>query len=290
MPTTARHRPRRYPSDTTIAEWALLEPLLPIEACQTKTGGHPEKWPRRQVVDAIRYLVDNGAKWRSLPADFPPWQTVYGFFARWNRAGLVTFIRDQLRRHIRTGKGRCPFPVTLIVDSQSVKAASTVGRDSRGYDAGKKINGRKRHLVVDTLGLPVMITVTAGDVRDEIIARDLLWRLRLTHPQITQVWADSAYARDLLPAWTADQLWLSLRPVLRPKGTRGFVVLPRRWKVERSLGWIMNARRNARDYERLPQHAEAHLNWAFITLMTRRLTRKGPRTPSWTKKPRPTDS
>ncbi|WP_158708919.1 transposase [Streptomyces sp. NRRL S-920] len=117
---------------------------------------------------------------------------------------MVTFIRDQLRRHIRTDKGRCPFPVMLIVDSQSVKAASTVGRDSRGYDAGKKINGRKRHLVVDTLGLPVMITVTAGDVRDEIIARDLLWRLRLTHPQITQIWADSAYARDLLPAWTAE--------------------------------------------------------------------------------------
>nr|WP_106977078.1 transposase [Streptomyces sp. NRRL S-920] len=124
--------------------------------------------------------------------------------ARWNQAGVVTFIRDQLRRHIRTDKGRCPFPVMLIVDSQSVKAASTVGRDSRGYDAGKKINGRKRHLVVDTLGLPVMITVTAGDVRDEIIARDLLWRLRLTHPQITQIWADSAYARDLLPAWTAE--------------------------------------------------------------------------------------
>lgn len=111
MPTAARYRPRRYPSDTTIAEWALLEPLLPIEASQIKTGGHPEKWPRRQIVDAIRYLVDNGTKWRALPADFPPWQTVYGFFARWNRAGVVTFIRDQLRRRIRTDKGRCPFPV-----------------------------------------------------------------------------------------------------------------------------------------------------------------------------------
>lgn len=109
MPTAVRHRPRRYPSDTR------------------------EVAPR-QIVDAIRYLVDNGAKWRSLHADFPPWRTVYGFFARWNRAGVVTFIRDQLRCHIRTSKGRCPFPVTLIVDSQSVKAASTVGRDSRGYD------------------------------------------------------------------------------------------------------------------------------------------------------------
>ncbi|WP_353938344.1 IS5 family transposase [Streptomyces ficellus] len=282
-------RPCRYPSDTSVAEWALIEPLLPVPACRTKTGGHPEKWPRRDIVDAIRFIVDNGAKWRALPADFPPWQTVYGFFWRWNRAGMVAFIHDQLRRRIRTDKGRCSFPVTLIVDSQSVKAASTVGKDSRGYDAGKKINGRKRHIVVDTLGLPVMITVTPGDARDEIIARDLLWRLRLTHPQITQVWADSAYSRDLLPNWAADHLWLTLRPVIRPKGTKGFVVLPRRWKVERSIGWIMNARRNCRDYERLPQHSEAHLNWAFITLMTRRLARKGHRTDSWTKKNRPAD-
>lgn len=115
--------------------------------------------------------------------------------------------------------------------------------------------------------------------------RDLLWRLRHTHPQVTLIWADSAYARDLLPSWSADHLWSSLRPVLRPKGTRGFVVLPRRWKVERSIGWIMNARRN--DYEPLPQHAEVHLNWAFITLMTRRLTRTGPHTDSRTKKAGP---
>ena len=120
MPTAARRR--RYPSDTSVAEWALLEPLLPVPACQTKTGGHPEKWPRREIVDGIRYIVDNGAKWRALPADFPPWETVYGFFWRWNRAGIVTYIRDQLRRRIRTGKGRYPHPVTLIVDSQSVKA------------------------------------------------------------------------------------------------------------------------------------------------------------------------
>ncbi|MFB8087359.1 hypothetical protein [Streptomyces sp. NPDC055992] len=115
--------------------------------------------------------------------------------------------------------------------------------------------------------------------------RDLLWRLRLTHPQITQVWADSAHSRSQLPNWTAYRLWLTLRPVLGPKGTKGFVVLPRRWKVERSIGWIMNARRNCRDYERLPQHSEAHLNWAFTTHMTRRLSRKGSRTNSWTKKP-----
>ncbi|WP_392972884.1 transposase [Streptomyces sp. LN245] len=178
-------------------------------------------------------------------------------------AGVVTSIRDQLRRRIRTGRGRCPHPVTLIVDSQSVKGASTVGRNSRGYDAAKKINGRKRHITVDTLGLPVMITVTPADVQDRDAARDVFWRLRLTQPQITQVWADRGYAGG-----ARERLWFTLRVVSRLKGTKGFVVLPRRWKVERTIGWCMNARGNARDHERLPQHSEAHLNWALITMMT----------------------
>ncbi len=198
---------------------------------------------------------------------------------------MVTYIRDQLRRRIRTGKGRCPHPVTLIVDSQSVKGASTVGKNSRGYDAAKKINGCKRHITVDTLGLPVMITVTPADVQDRDAARDVFWRLRLTQPQITQVWADRGYAGDLVD-WARERLWLTLRIVSRPKGTKGFVVLPRRWKVERTIGWCMNARRNARDYERLPQHSEAHLNWALITTMTRRLSRKRSAS-SWGKAPEP---
>ncbi|MER5603675.1 IS5 family transposase [Streptomyces sp. NPDC002265] len=265
-------RRRRYPSDATVAEWALLEPLLPIPACQTKTGGRPEKWPRREIVDAIRYIVDNGAKWRALPSDFPPWETVYGFFARWSRAGAVAWIRDQLRRRIRTNLGRCPYPVTLIVDSQSVKAADTVSKATRGYDAGKKINGRKRHIAVDTKGLPMMIMVTPADMTDRDAAREMLFRLRITHPQITQVWADSAYAGQLVD-WAEHRLHLTLRTVTRPRGAKGFVVLPRRWKVERTLGWIMHARRNVRDYERLPQHSEAHLTWSLITLMTRRLGR-----------------
>ncbi|MFJ9968349.1 IS5 family transposase [Streptomyces avermitilis] len=283
---SAASRRRRYPSDTSVAEWALLESLLPVPACQSKTGGHPEKWPRRVIVDAIRYIVDNGARQRREVAGaacgFPPWETVHGFFWRWNRAGVVTYIRDQLRRRIRTGKGRCPHPVTLIVDSQSVKAASTVGKSSRGYDAAPKINGRKRHITVDTLDLPVMITVTPADIQDRDAARDVFRRLRLTQPQITQVWADRGYAGDLVD-WARERLWLTLRIVSRPKRAKGFVVLPRRWKVERTIGWCMNARRNARDYERLPQHSEAHLNWALITMMTRRLTRKNP-SAGWTKR------
>ncbi|MEU3208891.1 transposase, partial [Streptomyces cyaneofuscatus] len=137
MPTPRR---RRHPSDTTAAEWPLLQPLLPVPACQTKKGGRPEKHPRREIVDAIRYITDSGAKWRALPADYPPWETVYGVLARWNRAGAISSIRDQLRRRLRTGLGRCPYPVTLIVDSQSVKAAETVSKATRGNDAGERIN------------------------------------------------------------------------------------------------------------------------------------------------------
>ncbi|WP_264086287.1 IS5 family transposase [Streptomyces marincola] len=235
-------------------------------------------------MDAIRYIVDNGAKWRALPADFPPWETVYAVFARWNRAGVVAWIRDQLRRRIRTGAGRCPYPVTLIVDSQSVKGAFTVGQASRGYDAGKKINGRKRHIAVDTLGLPEMITVTPAEHdRPGSRPRTPLAPSPHSPPQLTQVWADSAYVGQLV-TWAGERRCLALRTVSRPRGTKGFVVLPRRWRVERTIGWLMNARGNVRDYERLPQHSEAHLTWALITLMTRRLTRKGTR-PNWSKKP-----
>lgn len=149
-----------------------------------------------------------------------------------------------------------------------------MSRATHGFDPAKMINGRKRHLAVDTKGFPVMIMVTPADMRDRDAARELLWRLRLMHPKITQVWADSAYAGQLV-IWAEDLLHMTLKTVSRPKGAKGFVVLPRRWRVERTLGWIMNTRRSARDYERLPQHSEAHLNWSLITLTSRRLTRKG---------------
>lgn len=155
-------RERRYPSDTTDHEWALIGPLLPLPASETARGGRPEKHPRREIVDAIRYVVDTGCKWRALPADFPPWRTVWGFMARWAAAGVISQIRDVLVGQIRREMGRGPRAVATIIDSQSVKAASTVGKDSRGYDAGKKINGRKRHIVVDTKGLPLMVMVTPG--------------------------------------------------------------------------------------------------------------------------------
>ncbi|MDH6137992.1 transposase [Kitasatospora sp. MAA4] len=191
-------RERRYPSDTTDAEWALIEPLLPVPACRTAMGGRPEAHPRRDVVDAIRYVVDNGAKWRALPSDFPPWRTVFGFFDRWAKAGVVERIRDALRTRLRVDAGKIPNQVTVIVDSQSVKAAETVSKATRGYDAGKKINGRKRHIAVDSLGLLVTVVVTAADVSERDAARVLLWRLRKIHPQLTLVWGDGAYSGSLI--------------------------------------------------------------------------------------------
>ncbi|WP_327129834.1 IS5 family transposase [Streptomyces sp. NBC_01727] len=269
-------RCRRYPSDTTNAEWALIEPLLPTPACDTPAGGRPEKHPRREIVDAIRYVVDSGCKWRSLPDDFPPWRTVWGFMARWAAAGVIGQIRDHLAGQIRREIGKGPRAVATVIDSQSVKAAETVGKDSRGYDAGKKINGRKRHLVVDTRGLPLLVMVTPASLSDRDAAKEVLFRLRLMHPKITIVWADSAYAGKLV-TWAKKYLNLTIKTVSRPKDTTGFIVLPRRWVVERTHAWIMNARRHARDYERLVQHSETLITWAAITLMTRRLTRKAAR-------------
>lgn len=266
-------RTRYYSSDTTDAEWALLEPLLPIPACQTPKGGRPEVHPRREIVDAILYIVDNGAKWRSLPSDFPPpWRTVFGFFARWAKNGTLLKIIDHLRRRIRLRGGRTPWPVALVVDSQSVKAADTVPRATSGYDAAKKITGRKRHLAVDLGGLMVDLLVTPADVPDRDGARQLLARLHAAHPEITTVWADSAYAGELVD-WAERELNITIKIVRRPPDAQGFIVLPRRWVVERSLAWFMRARRNCRDYERLPAHTEAHLAWSAITLMLRRLAR-----------------
>ncbi|MFE1409068.1 IS5 family transposase [Streptomyces sp. NPDC058770] len=269
-------RSRCYPSDTFDDEWVLIEALLPPPACETPTGGRPEKHSRREIVDAIRYVVDTGCKWRALPKNFPPWRTCYGFMARWAACGVVGQIRDQLRRRVRREMGRAPGAVATVIDSQSVRAAETVGRDSRGYDGAERINGRKRHLVVDTKGLPLFVMVTPADMTDRDAAKEVLFRLRLMHPEITIVWADSAYAGQLV-TWSKSRLGLTVKTVSRPKDASGFVVLPRRWVVERSLAWIMHARQHARDYERLIQHSESLITWAAITIMTRRLTRRSSR-------------
>jgi transposase len=171
-------RQRRYPSDLTDAQWALVEPLLPA----TRTGGRPEKHPGRSIVDGTLYVVRTGCVWRYLPADFPPWQTVYWYFKQWEQAKVTEVMLAALREQARVQQGRNPQPSAGIIDSQSVKGADTVGRDSRGYDAGKKINGRKRFIVTDTVGLLIMVVVLAASVQDRGGAKTTLLSAYLIGP------------------------------------------------------------------------------------------------------------
>ena len=269
---TSVRRARRYPSDTTDAQWAVIDPLLPAPAWLAGKGGRREVHCRRTIVDAIFYVVDNGIKWRAMPTDFPPWSTVYNYFAVWEAAGVTQQVLDGLRDRVRLADGRVAVPSAAIIDSASVKAAETVGRPSRGFDAGKKINGRKRHIVVDTLGLLLCVLVTAASVQDRDGARPLLEQLAAACRRVRLVWADGGYAGTLLD-WARTRFTITLEIVKRTDDMKGFVVLPRRWVVERTLAWIVRHRRCARDYERLPQHHEAMVRWTMIRITSRRLAK-----------------
>jgi transposase len=262
-------RKQRYPSDMSDEQWTLIEPLLP----PVKPGGRPEKHPRRDVVDAILYVVRAGCAWRALPADFPPWQTVYWYFIRWEQAKVTEKILPVVRQQVRAQEGRDHEPTAGLIDSQSVKGADTVGRDSRGYDAGKKINGRKRFIVTDTLGLLLTVMVCTAARQDRDGAKSALLATYLT-TAIRFLFADAGFAGRLVD-WAQDILATRLHIVRKPAGQRGFAVIPRRWAVERTLAWITAHRRLARDYERDPAVSEAMIRWAAINTMTRRLARGG---------------
>lgn len=270
--------PARYPSDLTDAQWALIEPMVAV-----KPGGRPAKHPRRRIVDAIFYVNRTGCSWRQLPHDFPPWDTVYWYFQRWAEDGTTDRIHEALRDAVRDADGRDPMASAGIVDSQSVKGADTVSKESRGYDAGKKINGRKRHIVTDTLGLLIVVIVTSAALQDRDGGRLVLARARMTMPSIVLVWADGGYAGKLL-AYAQHHLRIAVQIVKRTDKRPTFEVLPRRWVIERTNSWLMRTRRLARDYERLPEHAEAMVKWSMIGIMTRRLAPPPGRRP-WQPKP-----
>jgi transposase len=253
------------------AEWAVIEPALPAPAWKAGKGGRPAEHCRRDIVDAIRYLVKEGIQWRAMPCDFPPFQTVYDVLDRWEKNGATQTMHDELRRQCRVAVGRKPEPTAAIIDSQSVKAAETVSKDGRGYDPGKKINGRKRHIAVDTIGLLLTVLVTAAGVQDRDGAKPLLWNLRHAFRAIKLVWADSGYAGNLV-TWAKATLKLMLEIVKRTEHHK-FVALPRRWVVERTFAWITRSRRTVRDHERLPQHHETMVYWSMIIIMSRRLAR-----------------
>ncbi|MFI7223850.1 IS5 family transposase [Nonomuraea angiospora] len=259
--------PDRYPSDLTDDQWELIEPLLPA----SNTGGRPEKHPRREIVNAILYVVRSGCPWRYLPTDLPPWQTVYWYFQQWEQTGVTDRLLAELRIKARHQAGRDDEPSAGVIDSQSVKGADTVGRDSRGYDAGKKVNGRKRFIITDTTGLLITVAVMAASWQDRDGAKTALLSAYLTTP-IRYVFADQGFAGRLVD-WARETLRTTLEIVRKPADQRGFSVISRRWVVERTLAWLTACRRLARDYERKPAVSEAMIRWAAIAGMARRLTR-----------------
>jgi transposase len=265
-------RKRRYPSDMTDGEWAVVRPLLPVPGWMRGRGGQPEAYCHRQILDAIHYLVDNGIKWRAMPCDFPPWDRVYAFFRRWRDHALVKEFHDRLRARVREKLGREAEPTAGAIDSQSVKADAVVGADSRGYDGGKQTSGRKRHVVVDTLGLLLGVVVTAANVGDRTAAQVLLEQVAGAHRQLELVWADGGYTGSLVEyCFTALALVLAI--VKRSDDMKGFVVLPKRWIVERFFAHLMRSRRLVRDVERRTASAEAMVYWSMTMVMTRRLAR-----------------
>lgn len=266
-------RVRRYPSDLTGEQWAVLEPgARGIMADLVRRSGRPMVHDLRAMLDAIGYVTRYGIEWRALPIDFPPWEAVFAFFQRWSARGLPLRLVDGLRERIRVAAGRAPLPTAGSIDSQSVKAADTVGAASRGFDAGKKINGRKRHIAVDTLGLLLAVIVTPASVQDRDGAHTLLALLTERFTRIQLIWADGGYAGRLV-VWAKSALHLAVSIVKRSDDTKGFVLLPRRWVVERTFGWLLRYRRLVRDHERRPDHHEAMVLWATVTIMTRQLTR-----------------
>jgi len=258
---------RGYPSDLTDAQWQVIAPHLPAQVPGRR--GRPRIWPLRRITEAILYVDRAGCAWRYLPSDFPPWPTVYGYFAAWRDDGTLARLHDALRAQVRAAAGRDPEPTAAIIDSQSVRGADTVPRASRGWDNAKKVNGRKRHIAVDAMGLLLAVVITAASVQDRDAARPLLWNLHRASRRIRLIWADAVYAGKLT-TWAAS-MKMTLQIVAR-RQPHAFEVLPRRWVVERTFAWISKHRRTVRDYERLPASHQAMILWAMTALMASRLT------------------
>ena len=255
----------KYPSDLSDRQWQILRRLLPAPA---KAGRKPIC--RRLILNAMLYLNRTGCQWRMLPREFPNWKTVYTVFWRWRQEGVWDRVHDALRRQVRKQAGKKPTPTVAVIDSQSIRTAE--GGELRGYDAGKKITGRKRHIAVDTLGLVWAVVVHAADWQDQEGACVVLGRLRFLK-RLKVVFADGAYGRSGLPAWTLATFGWILQTVLRPVAAKGFVALPKRWIVERTFAWIGRCRRHSKDYERSAESSEAMIHITMIALASRRLAR-----------------
>ena len=261
-------RSTSYPSDVSDAQWALIEPHIPVYP-----GGRPRETDLRDVVDAILYLLRTGCQWRYLPKDFPPKSTVWRYFDEWRHNGTLDTIHDLLRQKVRTAAKPYAPRTTASVDSQSVDTTS--GGEQRGRDNAKNVDGRKRHIVVDSMGLLLAVLVTAADVDDAKAAQALFGRLEgQPMSKVGRMFADSKYHNFALYEWVEDNARWDLVIVRRPDGAKGWVKLPIRWTVERTFAWLGKCRRLTKDREKSVMSSEAFIKLAMIHLMLNRLEPK----------------
>ena len=258
-------RTQSYPSDVTDPQWALIEPHIPVYP-----GGRPRTTNLRDVLDAILYILRTGCQWRYLPIDFPPRSTVWRYFDQWRRDGTLDRIHDLLRRKVRTAEKPYHPRTTASVDSQSVDTTS--GGEQRGRDNYKNVDGRKRHIVVDSMGLLLAVLVTAASVDDGVAAPQLFARLEgQPMGKVTRMFADSKYNNLKLYEWVDANAKWDLEIVSRPEGKKGWVKLPIRWTVERTFAWLGRCRRLSKDREKSVLSSESFVKLAMIQLMLHRL-------------------
>ena len=273
---TSTRRP--YRTDLSDARWVLIEPMLSAwRGARVGLGISPIQHDLREIVNAILYVNRTGIPWEYLPHDFPPFKTVHGYFALWEKEGLTEVIHDALRGKVRQAAGRDAEPTAAILDAQTVKTSSNVPEQSQGIDAGKKIKGTKRHVATDVLGLLLVVLVTAASVHDTAGGRVVVEQVAQHHPQVTVAWADSGYKQSVID--TGAAYGIDVHVVTKDPQQRGFVPQRKRWAVERTFGWLMLHRRLVRDYETNPRRSRAMIHWAMIDNMSRRLT--GESTSSW---------
>lgn len=260
---------KAYASNLTQAQFDLIEPFIP----PAKPGGRPREVEIWEVLNAIFYVLCEGCRWRSLPGDFPNWQTVYTYFRNWRKDGTWVRMHDRLRDWVRVDNDRQASPSEAIIDSQSVKSAAMVSKQV-GFDGGKLLKGRKRFLSVDTLGLVLRVWVSAANVGEREGGKQVLKRVKKMDKAVSRlhtIWVDGGFDGQPFMQWVMDVCRWIVQVVLRPEQTQGFVVLKKRWVVERTFGWLMGSRRLVRDYELLPQTSETLIYLAMIRLMVRRL-------------------